>query len=157
MSTDNDSKPPDRLPSPLTTAEQVTEPVGSKAWDTPLQGQDASPPPGQGMPDTPATPVEAELAERTGTLVEQAEYLANDTAIGDLLPLGTGPVITAGRIGYEFWKERDVIMADAKQAPDKGKAVIGHVRDNLLDKGRAVGRATAEAMGEMVHQVHDPP
>jgi hypothetical protein len=150
MSTDNTSKPADQPTSVSTAAEQVKKPVGSKAWDTPPQGQDASPTPDQGMPDTPATAVEVELAERTGTLtnqVEYAEYLANDTVATDFLPPGTGPAITVARIGHDLWNKRDVIVADAKEALGKGKAAID-----------AVGRATGEAMGEMVHQVYgDPP
>ena len=54
-------------------------------------------------------------------------------------------------------QKRAPIMHEVKEVVDKGKAIVGDVRDDLLDKGRAVGRATAEAMGEMVHQVYGDP
>jgi hypothetical protein len=161
MSSDNTSKPADQPTSVSTHAEQVKEPVGSKAWETPPQGQDASPTPGQEMPDTPATSVGAQLAEGAGTLAKELEYPVNETPFGTGFPPGTGLAITTWIIGQDLWEKRDVIKANAKEALDKaldkGKAAAGDARDGLLDKGRAVGRATAEAMGEMVHQVHDPP
>jgi hypothetical protein len=75
--------------------------------------------------------------------LERADYVANETSIGDSLPLGTGPAIKGIRTG---WEQREAIRADAKNALDEARKIAG-----------AAGRDAGEAMGRAVHQIRGDP
>jgi hypothetical protein len=143
---------------------RATERRRQEQWerDHGLRAQSAPAPdrsqPGSIQPPAPEQPggvSKIELTKAAGAAAaERLDYALNETAAGDVAPPGAGLVVRGARTAVDLYQQREIAAADAKDALDNAREKAGNVRDDLVDKGRAVGRAAGEEMGGAVRQVY---
>ena len=105
--------------------------------------------------EQPGSASEIELTKAAGAGgAEGLDYALNETAVGDVAFPGAGLVVRGARTAVDLYQQREIVAADAKDALDRAREKAGNVRDDLVDKGRAVGRAAGQEMGGAVRQLY---
>jgi hypothetical protein len=97
------------------------------------------------LPDFPPGGQVAEVA------LERLEYAANDTPIGDALPPGTGPALTAARTAADLYANREMVALEVKE---RGQDAASAAKDASRSAARSVSSGVNEIGLQIAEGMH---